>query len=359
MDKYQIVKACLNSFIDRKGIVPKFDYSDIEELAFRHRISPVVKYVCSIENSIDRNKTKNRHYQRIYNLCNVFNKLDKKSIPYAVIKGAYLDKIAYKNLGLRSSKDIDILIDKKNYTILCEILEAEGFVCGYYDEEKDEIKKYSRDLILYNYLYTHQAATYVKRVKVDGAWYTIKVDINFSVTWGEDTDGYRNSAEILNNLRYVEYEGIRYKVLTPEYFLLQLCLHSFRDMNSIVLIYKNKYSLRLLCDVYYYIVNDLETVNADKFVDVVKQLGYEKSIYHILYYVREVFGDNNWVTYVMDTLGENSKKWVSLFGLTDEERKVWNINFLERILCDDLFEKIKPMLTDSDINKVNSIMNNM
>lgn len=55
MDKYQLVKACLNSFIDG-GVIPKFDYSDIDEFAFRHRISPVVKYVCSIENSIERKK---------------------------------------------------------------------------------------------------------------------------------------------------------------------------------------------------------------------------------------------------------------------------------------------------------------
>lgn len=357
MSEYRIAQKCLQAFSRNENINSQFDISAVEKFATKNKILSIIKYVCKIDNKTELNKNKCRHYQGISNCVNVFKKLECKAIPYAVIKGSYLDKTAYLNRGLRSSNDIDILIDRRNYKILCEILESEGFVCGYYDYISKEICKFSRKVIMYNYLYTHQAASYIKTVTTNDYFYIIKVDINFSISWGEDVSWDKYTAELLKNTREVEYEGLLYKVLNPELYLLQLCLHSYRDMNSIVLIYKNKYILRLLCDVYYYLLREI--INIDLFIETVKKYGYERQAYYIFVYIKEFFGNSELIQYILDALGEAANEWISCFGLTEKERKTWNLSFKERIMSDNLFECIKPLLDDADINKVNSIMNNM
>ena len=236
----------------------------------------------------------------------------------------------------------------------------EGFVCGYYDKNSDKIINYPRETILFHYLYTHQAATYVKRVSYDDEnYFTVRIDINFSISWQEDVDGEIYTVDILKHTIYVDYLGLRYKILSPEYFLLQLCLHSFRDMNSIVLIYNNKYVLRLLCDVFYYIVGEQNKIDFDRFIDIAKKYRYERQIYYIFYYISKEFKNDPIVEYVKSQLNQNSHRYVNYFGLSEEEMKMWNIDFTMRVTCGDISKYIVSSLNTNDLNKINTVIENM
>ena len=48
-------------------------------------------------------------------------------IDYVIIKGEPLSMLAYGYFGCRTSHDIDILIDRKNVSILDQILNKHGF----------------------------------------------------------------------------------------------------------------------------------------------------------------------------------------------------------------------------------------
>lgn len=360
MGDYERVIEYLKKFVGDVSGINDLQIQSIQSLAQRNRIWPIIEYIVqTYENTNTYEKNKAEHLLRIECCIKVFDKLENINVKYAVIKGAYLDKIAYGDIGLRDSGDIDILIDNKDYKTLCRLLEEEGFVCGYWDEEKKEVINYSRGTILYNYLYTHQAAPYIKVITLDGVVHTVEVDINFSISWGEDKSGNVHTKNILKNTRLISYENFKYRILTPEYFLMQICLHAYRDMNSIILIHEGSYVLRLLCDIYYYIVKGQELVTADKFLNIVKRCGYEKNIYYVFNYVTEVFGKNEWIEHVMSQLPEMTYEELNCYGLDESEIKKWPIVFSERIMSDNLFEIIKPQLTVADLQKIASIIDNM
>lgn len=330
----------------------------MQYLAQKNRVDTIVLFMFNsqqAENKYHCNKIE--HRLRLEACKDVFNRMNNEGISYAVIKGAYLDKIAYGDYGLRSSNDIDILIDKNNYSKVYKILIQEGFICGYID--RDGVHEYSRELRLYNLMYTHQSATFVKQVVYEEIVYQIKVDINYSISWGEDPAAILMTPIILKNTQIACYAGINYNILIPEYFLMQLCLHSYRDMNSLVLIYKKKHILRLLCDIYYYIVRNSSILNIVYFCSIVQKYGYEKQIYSILISVQHAFGRESWIDNAIDCLGINNDTLVDCYGISPDEIKKWEIDFWDRFTCDNLFEAIRSQLTDKDWKKLNSIINHM
>ena len=160
-------------------------------------------------------------------------------------------------------------------------------------------------------------------------------------------------------VRKADYEGITYNVLEPAAFLFQICLHSYRDMNSVLLQKREKYKLARLCDVYYYIINKEEPVDVLSFVELVKHYSYEKPIYYMLYYASEFFGPNEWMNTAAEAIEPDDKKFLNEFGLSEGEKKVWPIDFRERVLSEKLYEKIEFLIDENDRQKMSSIENNM
>ena len=359
MDKYKFLQECLLSFISEDKVKQEFNCVEMKNLLIKHKIYNIVKYVyldSQVYNKCSDNKR--NHYHRLADCMGVFQKCDQFGIPYAVIKGAYLEKVAYMDRGVRSSNDLDLLIRKKDYKRVASILISEGFKCMNLDwETKKYVECTDRAKILYNHLYSHQSCAFFK-YRNDKEF--TKVDINFSITWGEDPKGSSMTDELLTkNVRMVSYQDLSYRALEPATFLFQVCLHSYRDLNSILLLKREKYKLARLCDVYYYIENKVEQIDRDAFVELVIKYSYQKPIYYILHYVMEFFGYNEWINYVLTHIDLEDKSFLNEFGLSEGERKTWNINFKERILSESLYERIEYLINDNDMEKMSSIENNM
>jgi hypothetical protein len=362
VNKFKNLQKYLKAFTDNSIIRNLPELSDIKDISIYNKIWPIILYVANgnkCNEYYDWNKNKVLNYNRINSCIKIFETLEDLKIHYAVIKGAYLDKIAYKNIGLRFSYDIDILIEKKNYKILHNIMEEYGFVSGEWNNEKKQIEKFSRESMLYNIIHTHQAVPYVRIDKYEGYDQDISVDVNYSISWGEDEHGIPLTSQLLKETQIVEYENLNYRVLNPEAFLMQICMHSYRDMNAIILIKNGKFKLRLLCDVYYYIFFNVNILNADKFINICMQQNYEKYIYYVLYYTKEVFGKFLWIDYVMECIKPKNLSFLNTYGLSSNEIKQWTIDFQDRILCCNLYDIIRPFLTEQDIKKMDIISNNM
>lgn len=192
----------------------------------------------------------------MYTFCEeVFRELEK--IPYAVVKGAVLSDRIYGKTYYRSSGDIDILVSPKHIDFVTQTLKKNGFIQGRIKEEI--IERYKREELLYHKLYTHQLAPFIKSSRLSLCPF-INIDVNFSVLWGEspweiDMDEY---------LRHIE-SGFLFNVkiyrLAPVYDFIALCLHHYKDMNSIYLLSEKGFCLNEFFDIYYYLINvkiDLE-----------------------------------------------------------------------------------------------------
>ena len=360
MDKYNFLQKTLVAFSDEVRFdTHKVCFDDIKGLAEKHKVDSIIKYVYfdpSVKQLCEKNQS--NHFRRLSDCIGVFSKCDESGIPYAVIKGAYLEKVAYMNKGVRASNDLDLLIRKCDYKKVSEILVSEGFACMSLDWKTNKyVGLTDRARLLYNHIYSHQSCSFFKYLSEEV--YT-KVDINFSITWGEDPHGTLMSEELLSGyVRKVNYRDIIFNAFEPVAFLFQVCLHSYRDMNSILLLKREKYKLARLCDVYYYVINKEESIDKSNFIELVNRYSYEKPIYYILYYVSEFFGENLWIDTVLDSIEPKDKLFINQFGLSEDEKKVWPIDFKERILSEHLYDRIESLIDEDDLQKMRSIENNM
>lgn len=361
-DSFEVLRKYLKAFTNDTVLGDSPELSNIKNILVHNKIEPIILYVsngCKSAKYSEWQKNKVLNFNRINSCAKIFQTLEDLKIPYAVIKGAYLDKIAYKNIGLRFSYDIDFLIEKRNYKRLHKLMLECGFIAGEWNVKEKKIDKTSRESVLYNFIYTHQAAPYVKIEKHDGYDQDISVDLNFSISWGEDEQGLSLTSQLLEDTQIVEYENIKYRVLNLEAFLIQICMHSYRDMNTLFLIKIGKFKLRLLCDVFYYVFFNADKLNADKFINICKQHNYEKYIYYVLYYTTEVFDNFPWIDYVMKCIKPEDESFLNTYGISADEIKQWPIGFRDRVMSCNLFDTIRSSLTEEDIKKINIIDDNM
>lgn len=352
--KFQNTLNYLRAFLtDQYENLPGID-EKTEAFAERHYVISVLKYVENmrtgkykdLQKSCDAVRTE--HMLRLQSCKQVFQKFEEQKITYAVIKGAQVDKRAYKDLGLRPSGDLDVLIRKSDFTAVKNIFEEEGFVCGKFTSDKT-IKKFTRERLLFFNLYGHQAPTFAKIVEDSNHQkHYIEIDTNFSVTWQGDDNVFSNVEILLNETEDVTYHGIQYKALNPELFLLQLCLHNYRDMNSTHAIQQWDIGPRSLFDIYSLVYHQNNYIDIDAFVAWVKKLDYVEQVCYMFYHCNQIFGQLLFMETCLDLLGFQDDDSVNTFGLIKNEKIHWAVPFEELFERENIISLIEPLLTAQD-----------
>lgn len=343
------VQKYLAAFVNREKFTPECMFtSDDMQIFDLHKIRGVIEYVerevleCNLEFVQDHSLD---HINKLKECEPIFRFFEKNNIQYALLKGAYLDKIAYNDIGIRYSDDIDILINREDYEEVLSCFMKNDFVFGELRDGK--LHTYKRSTVLYTMMYSHQSAPLIK-VTDRGS---VEIDLNFSICQEPDiklTNGF-----LFKNTETINYHGIFYRVLRPEYFLLQLCLHSYYDLNSIFKLVDNGVVFRLICDPYYFIKSPEIKFSFEKFNDIVNNCNVKKYVDYMFYYIHLLFNDNS-LSY---SYNQNDYDTISLSGQKDI--KHWHLPFSERIYVDKSKMDIKSQLNEDDKIQIRMIYENM
>ena len=271
---------------------------------------------------------------------------DQTEIPYAVLKGAVLSQVAYGDPALRSSGDIDILIRRQDASRLKQFLYSNGFVQGRVTD--NGIVPFSRREILFQTSMSHQTAPYIKETGSRLCPY-INLDVNMDILWGENEE----KADMDYVLEYTEYGNlfdVSFRKLTPEMDFLSLCLHHYKDMNSLYLLSGGSLRLRLFCDIYFY----LSHVHPDvqKLTALCRHLHVGKYIYVCLFHTREIFGDGVCNTYLEALAQERDATLLDAYGLNAKERRKWRMGLLERLFHSNLSGYLQSQFTEAEKEKI-------
>ena len=309
---------------------------------------------------INRGNTAQEMMERVINLaavkeryraCEPFFK--NASFPYAVIKGAVLSSSIFQDPYRRVSGDIDILINRKDADKSKALLKSCGFIQGRVTE--NGIVPFSRKEIIYQTSTSHQTAPYVKETESKLCPY-VNVDINMDILWGE-CEHRSNMDEVLSHTQKHCLFGMDLYKLTPEMEFVALCLHHYKDMNSIYLLSERGLSLGLLCDIYFYLKNVIPSPN--KICEISHKFDVGKYVYVCLLHTMEIFEDTLLMPY-MDSLKKDcDERLLNSFGLNDIERKYWDIPLKERLFHPDLPQYMQKFLTDEDLKKIHINRQNM
>ncbi len=279
-----------------------------------------------------------------YNDCkSIFEQIN---FPYAIIKGAALSSTLYKNPYIRQSGDIDILISRNNVDELERILLSNGFIQGRITEMG--IKPFSREEKIYYSVNTHQIAPFMKSTN-SKIIPCVSFDVNLDILWGEHSKE-TDMSYVLEHLATFELFGHNLYKLSPEMEFVALCMHHYKDMNSIYLLVKGSLCLGLFCDVNDYICN--VSMNLCELQEICEKLGVGKYVYECIKLTYQIFNNNETYKYLTCLKKYEDKLLDNTFGLNDKERKTWTIPLLERIFHLNLSEYIWQMLSEDEINKI-------
>lgn len=260
--------------------------------------------------------------------------------PCAYVKGDALSLHAYGKVGKRQSKDIDLLVSRQNIANIFEELKKLGF--------KSTSSSRMNEVALMSC--SHQISPWTYHMPI---WGKIVLDLNFDILWGEYSGKRIDIDEFLSDSIDTEIYGVRIKTLTPIKTLIQLCLHHYKDMNSIFLLATRK-SIKydMFKDVYYLLKNNLDTISLDKLYE--KSIEYEIAPYmfYVLYYTGQVFDDDILKQYIEAFRNTEGEKLINCYGLCAKERKEWKYDFKTRLESNNLYDLIKDDLTDKDREKI-------
>jgi len=267
---------------------------------------------------------------------------------YAVIKGAVLSHMAYGGVSIRNSSDIDILISKADAQLVSKILLENGFVQGRVTDDK--IIPFTRQEILYHLALTHQTAPFIKKTSSVFCPF-VNVDINTDIFWGE-SNIKADMRVLLSRTTDFDIFGIPIKKLSPVMEFISLCMHHYKDMNSIYLLSRESLRLSLFCDLYFYLINNSHSLDIPLLQQTCNKLKVTEYVYYCVHYTNLVFEDDRLQAYLEATRSDRGEELLNMFGLNDTERRTWGIEFFDRLFDESFPKRYRDILSDGDMKKI-------
>ena len=265
---------------------------------------------------------------------------------YAIIKGPVLSQKLYGDPFWRNSKDIDILISRENIDDCKALLLREGFVQGKYMYGR--FHAFSREELIYQTSLTHQMASFVKATENPACPY-IYLDVNTGISWDESSI-ISDTKYVLSYNQTMPLLNFDVSTLSNEMGLIELCLHHYKDMNSMYLLTRGSFKLGLYYDIYLYIKN--VDIDLTVFENICATLNLGQYIYVCLYQTNEIFKDGD-VELTMSKIEKfKNETLLNTFGLTDAERKDWKLPLTKRLFYINVPEYVLSALSESEINKI-------
>jgi len=267
-DKQNEIRKLVNNGLDwdyvlqmgkAHGLAPLL-YYHLRRIDHKHRITQSIMerlhtiYYSNLAHNISLDSELNK----------ILNFFEKKRIPVVVLRGLALAQIIYKNIALRSTIDIDLLVQKKDLSRVVQTLLELKFTSPQSGLAR---KEYSAELC------------FVKRVTSRGKFLpTIYIDVHQDITSSirlkriikSDTEG------VISRAHPTRIENVNMLVMTPEDLLLHLTLrHCFERLIR-------------LCDLTEVIKAKKGELDWQFLLERTKESRITSIMYYTLYYARQL-----------------------------------------------------------------------
>ena len=257
------------------------------------------------------------------------------NFPYALLKGAYLYQSYPK--GLRTSNDIDILIEQKNITPLSNILLENDFLQGHIRNGK--FTQSSRKEILSSRMNRGETVPFIKKVDLPKMEY-LEVDINFSLDYKARQEN-ENVANMLAQTK--QLFGKNLYVLSEYDFLIHLCVHLYKEavVKAIVDMGRDM-SLYKFCDLYLLLSEQKNTDFYQGLITRIGELDLNKECYYALFYTKMLFDIKNDMLNTMLTSiePEDTQYLRQVFNPTDGKVYEFDSDIVDWIFCFERMNKL-------------------
>lgn len=289
-----------------------------------------------VEDSMRCNVLRNDiKFSELENIC---KKLEDNNIKIVPVKGAYMIDNIYKSRAIRTTNDIDALVQKKDISKLNLIMKELGYSCDKYDElSKSFVKRSGSERMLYK-TKMYNLLPYVKIVKQP-----IEMKVIFDFSHSLDFSLNTEPVQEMIDASYLE-NNVR-KTL-PEYYFIHMCCHHYREASHVEWMKIGKdLNFIKFCDVREYILHKMDDISLTKAIEFAKKYHLEEPVYFVLYYLDILYGDGyekEW----MERLVIENDSFVHTFGDDSNEKKYvrkkefWD-SFFDNNNSDEIMNKPK------------------
>ena len=271
-----------------------------------------------------------------------FRYLNANRIPYAVVKGAVLSKRIYGNETARFTGDVDILLPRKYADDIKNCFLRNGFQQGRIVD--DNIVPYTRRELIFQSTQSHQLAPFVTTTGNKICPF-VNYDINVELFWGESGQHTDMEAFLADTVPMV-IGGLEVCTLPPEKEFTAMCLHHYKDWNSIYLLAERGVPLSHFFDVYGYLL--VQKPDAQKLRGICDWLNATKYVYFCIKYTSELFGVACFNHYLKALETPENNIRTEFYGLIENDRRPWNISLASRVFEKSFSVQFRQSLTEKD-----------
>jgi hypothetical protein len=197
-------------------------------------------------------------------LLRIIKAFGDKGVKVIVLKGAALAKIVYKDIGLRSMIDIDLLVKKEDLPYAKETMSDLGYV--------PKMRLLSEEWFTKNHFHLPR---YIHREK------SLFVEIHWHIT--RKSFNTIDIKKWFERARCIKFDGCQVLIPSPEDMIIHLCLHLYNHG------YHSKMILRELCDISETLNLYREEIDWMLFQKEVDDYGLHRPVYSILYVAKNFY----------------------------------------------------------------------
>ena len=245
---------------------------------FRNSLEIVYRYNCVWQDS----------YCRALDM--LFGMFDSLEISYALLKGAFLVNVYDK--GIRTSNDVDILVNQNHISEITDILKENRFLQG--NTRGGKFTKANRFEIISSRMNRGEIVPFIKEVDFPFLKY-LEVDINFSLDYKSDISSDLIVKDFLDNTeKIIKTEKGYLPSLNKVYFFIQLCMHLYKEATTIDWVKMGRdVSLYKYMDIEVFVHKFFNKEFVKDLVRIVENLELERECYYVLFYTKLLFGTTN------------------------------------------------------------------
>ena len=213
----------------------------------------------------------------------------KASFPYALLKGAYL--VSLYPEGLRTSNDIDILVNESDLSVVEKLLKLSGFLQG--NIRNGIFAPASRAEIVSSRMNRGETVPFIKEIGLPGMTY-LEIDINFSLDFKAKQENDAVAALLGCTQPLIETGNGNLFTLCPADFLLHLCCHLYKEAATYAWVEMERdLSLYKFADLYLLLHKWTDAGIYDTLAARAVEYSQQKAVYYSMLRTKELFGLEN------------------------------------------------------------------
>lgn len=289
----------------------------------------------ALEAVYEQNRLRTGSYRRL--LDQLGRILRDAPFPYALLKGGLL--VSRYPDGLRTSNDMDILIQTQDVPALSDRLREHGFVQGYL--RAGQFRPATRQEIISSRMNRGETVPFVRKMDLPGMPYW-EIDINFTLDYQARDNGAVKRLLEMRQPRIGTADAPLY-TLAPADFLLHLCAHLYKEASIYNWVEMGRdLSLYKFSDLYLLLREDLDEALAAEVLERAEACGLKGECAFSFYHTRELFSMRH---PVLDVLLKDLEPWDmdrlgEIYRPADGRVFRHDLSFDEWIFCGSRKEKL-------------------